>query len=152
MIHEKDMQSASALAELNTELKPNISAIANPRAQQKKGKGKIGISTADQYASSRKPCDAALHILQHQLTLHDAMQPDGQLHQDRWKVSSGLSHDFLLAVTILCLEVDFYLGNSISSSIRGVDMEKMETTIKALRGSYRIWLETSSSSRSPESG
>jgi hypothetical protein len=43
LLHEKDLQSASAsaLAELNTELKPNISAIAKKKKiKKKKGKGK----------------------------------------------------------------------------------------------------------------
>jgi Fungal specific transcription factor domain len=67
----------------------------------------IPAHSNNQYAYSRKSCiDAALQTLQHQSTLNQETRPGGQLYQHRWKVSSLINHDFLLATTILCLDLD----------------------------------------------
>ncbi|MCJ1342204.1 hypothetical protein MMC31_000384 [Peltigera leucophlebia] len=102
------------------------------------------------YIYSRQSCrDAALQILQHQSTLHQETQPGGQLFRDRWKGSSLVNHDFLLAATILCLDLDRDIAARSSSQINGraVDKGRGDGVIHALCESYKIWLRSSKSSR-----
>jgi hypothetical protein len=100
------------------------------------------------YAYSHQTCiDAALEILQYQYTLDEEMQAGGQMYQIRWKVSSLLNHDFLLATTILCLDLD---KDMIAGPMNvEVEMEKTkkEKAIHALQESHRIWQQASSASR-----
>ena len=104
-----------------------------------------------QYAYSRDSCvEAALNILQLQTVLHQAIQVGGQLYRDRWKVSSLVNHDCLLAVTILCLELDHDTTmESISRLNRGaaVDWERRDKMTRALQESHKIWLSLKGSSR-----
>lgn len=109
-----------------------------------------GTSVQSKYIYSRQSCrDAALQILQHQSTLHQETQPGGQLFRDRWKVSSLVNHDFLLAATILCLDLDRDIAARSSSQINGraVDKGRGDGVIHALCESYKIWLRSSKSSR-----
>jgi hypothetical protein len=63
--------------------------------------------TDSSYAYSRTTCiEAALQTLQCQQILDQEMQPGGRLHQDRWKVSSQVNLDFLLATSLLCMNLD----------------------------------------------
>lgn len=97
-----------------------------------------------QNAYSCEAClDAAVNILKHQHTLDEEVQPLGQLYQDRWRVSSIISHDFLLATSILC----FYLQSNRGQTRDGSDSETVENIENILRRSYGIWVRTSASSR-----
>lgn len=59
-----------------------------------------------QYGHCQQAClDAALKLLEYQHVLQEETQPFCQLYQERWRVSSLVNHDFLLATSILC----FYL-------------------------------------------
>lgn len=104
----------------------------------------------NQYAYSRQSCiEAALQILEHQSTLNQHTQPGGRLYRDRWKISSLVNHDFLLAATILCLDLDRDLARGIPATPNGTVMSRIgrDDVIRALLESYRIWLQSSSSSR-----
>ncbi len=104
-----------------------------------------------QYSYSRKICvEAALNVLELQKMLHQGTQLGGQLYRDRWKVSSLVNHDFLLAVTILCLELSHDLTReSISRPNEKlvIDLERRDIMTRALYESHGIWLSSSSSSR-----
>ena len=81
------------------------------------------------YSYSHRSCvDAALQTLQHQSTLNQEMQPGGQLHQVRWKISSLVNHDFLLATTILCLDLDRALEAESSSQLHKETIDSGEET------------------------
>ena len=111
----------------------------------------VPINSEIQYSYSRKICvEAALNVLQLQNMLHQGTQLGGQLYRDRWKISSLVNHDFLLAVTILCLELNHDLTReSISrpNEKAAIDLEKRDTMTRALYESHKIWLSSSSSSR-----
>ncbi|MCJ1268380.1 hypothetical protein MMC22_008268 [Lobaria immixta] len=110
----------------------------------------ISARSNSQHAYSRKSCiEAALQILQHQSMLNQEMQPGGQLYRDRWKVSSLVNHDFFLAATILCLDLDPDLAARSSSQINGEagDKRRGDDVTHALHESYKIWLKSSKSSR-----
>lgn len=89
--------------------------------------------------SQRACIDAALTLLGYQHMLQQETQPFCQLYQERWRVSSLVNHDFLLATSILCLYI---------KQQEGTDDEFQNEAIRsALRRSYDIWLSSSSSSK-----
>ena len=102
------------------------------------------------YSYSRQSCiDAALQMLELQSTLNQETHPGGRLYHDKWKVSSLVNHDFLLATTILCLDLDhdMTMQPSIQRSKPTKESSKRDSIIQALHESYRIWLQSSRSSR-----
>lgn len=97
-----------------------------------------------QLTHSRQAClDAALKLLEYQHMLQEETQPCCQLYQERWRVSSLVNHDFLLATSILC----FYLQHARRATHEGPATSMVETILEALRRSYDIWLCSSSSSQ-----
>ncbi|GAD95909.1 conserved hypothetical protein [Paecilomyces variotii No. 5] len=96
-----------------------------------------------QYDFSRLAAvDAALALLYRQDELHQASQPGGRLHEDRWMISSLTLHDFLLAAMVICLSLSVGLKSSSQSSwaSRG---HNFESQLKALEKSKTIWESTS---------
>lgn len=102
------------------------------------------------YNYSRTTCiEAALNILRYQWILDQETQSGGQLYQVRWKVSPLVKHEFFLAATILCLELDHDITAELSSECqKGTPYsDTRERVIEALHGSYLIWRRSSDSSR-----
>jgi hypothetical protein len=102
------------------------------------------------YIYSRQSCiDAAIDILQYQSMLHEETKPGGQLHEVKWKVSSIIQAEFLLAATILCV----YLDHEVAASLlphapnQEVAEEKRGVVERTLRESDRIWSQASDQSR-----
>lgn len=88
---------------------------------------------------SRKACiSASLDILDIQRILHEETQPGGQLEPMRWRVSSVMNHQFLIATTILC-----------SVLCRKIWLSPEEDGIvkRALRKAGLIWKQTMSTSK-----
>ncbi|PVH70209.1 hypothetical protein DL98DRAFT_661284 [Cadophora sp. DSE1049] len=104
-------------------------------------------SSNPQYFYSRQSCiEAALQILHHQSTLNQETQPGGRLCNDRWRLSSLINHDFLLAATILCLALDS--GLTTENEQNGSDQSSQrDQIIIALTESYAIFMDTRKSSR-----
>ena len=103
------------------------------------------------YPYSVKACvEAAMRILQEHVYMHDQIKPGSDLHDERWRTSSLMMHDFLLAAMLICL----YLGHRVSEDkssdayppteirIKWTE-EEMRQTIEASR---KIWEETSNDS------
>ncbi|KAF2175888.1 fungal-specific transcription factor domain-containing protein [Zopfia rhizophila CBS 207.26] len=100
--------------------------------------------TKTQYGYSQQAClDAALKLLEYQHVLQEETRPFCQLYQERWRVSSLVNHDFLLATSILC----FYLQQARGETHEGAEASMVETIWAYLRRSYDIWLHSSSSSK-----
>jgi hypothetical protein len=101
------------------------------------------------YVYSRQSCiDSALEILQRQSTLNQETQVAGRLYRDRWKVSSLVNHDFLLAATILCLDLDHDLSTGLDRlNFEPYERRQRHNVIRSLHESYRIFLQSSGSSR-----
>lgn len=103
------------------------------------------------YPYSMKTCiEASMRILQTQIIMYGETAPRKTLHDHKWKASSLITHDFLLAAMLLCL----YLGYSIAAE----DAEQTNQTgirvqwarddmLQALQGSYLIWEELSATSK-----
>jgi hypothetical protein len=104
-------------------------------------------TTKTPYGHSQQAClDAALSILEYQHMFHEETRPFCRLYQERWRVSSLVNHDFLLATSILCS----YL-HQIHRGKQADNGEPMFEVIWAsLRRSYDIWLHSSSFSEEAE--
>lgn len=113
---------------------------------------KAPSSSNYQYPYSMKACvESAMRILDSQMYMHGETGLGKQLYGHRWKTSSIMLHDFLLAAMLVCL----YLGNSISQGT--VENAYPETEIKikwskeemraTIKGSLKIWEETSMTSK-----
>ena len=84
---------------------------------------------AAHYAYSRSCCiESAIQLAHYQSILHREMQPNGRLPFFRWAMASTLDHIFLVASTILC--VDLY-QDLISSQSSGSD--KTNSRVKKLQ-------------------
>jgi hypothetical protein len=95
---------------------------------------------------SRETCtDAALTILEIQRELREESLPGRQLFRDRWMLSSITLHDFLLAATIICLDLSERHETLLhpSSSTKST----FENKLSALRRSYAIFVEQSADSK-----
>ncbi len=101
---------------------------------------------------SMKACvEAAMRILQAQVILYEEMLPGAALHGDKWRSSSLMTHDFLLAAMLICL----YLGHRFSEKNTGISYPPVEIRVKwteeemrqTIEGSRKIWEESSSTSK-----
>jgi len=93
---------------------------------------------------SRKVCiESALQILEYQLVLEEETKAGGRLNQDRRQTSPLARHSFLLATSILCLDLDSHVsGQPIAvDHDRKMDAQEVRQVVKALENSYRIWEE-----------
>ncbi|EGX95521.1 fungal specific transcription factor domain protein [Cordyceps militaris CM01] len=103
----------------------------------------LSQSNAD-YRQSQTAClSAALKLLAYQQMLEEETQPFCQLHHERWKVSSLVNHDFLLATSVLCL----YLKQSAGDANAQAESPTAHDIRTALNQAYDIWLQSSDTSR-----
>ena len=93
------------------------------------------------YKYSRTACiEAALEIVQIQQILDQETQAGGRLYEDCGKVSSVVRNDFLLATTILCVDINYALT-------KRPDLALDDKVIGALRSAHLTWLRSCPSSR-----
>ena len=98
------------------------------------------------YAHSRRTCvDSSMELLRHQATLHFESRPGRRLHSMKWYISSLTSHDFLLAATLVCLDLWFTAGAEIigrcSGDFQMWGSERRAEMIRSLEISREIWTE-----------
>lgn len=103
------------------------------------------------YDYSRSSCiEAALQLLEYQLTLHQELRPGGRLSKHGWKVASVVNTSFFLASSLLSLELDYDItsGEAPSNNQKmAANISRRRRIIEALKNSYFIWTEMSDSSR-----
>ena len=110
----------------------------------------VPARTDNRYAYSRSTCiDAALQLLKCQAMLDEDTQAGGRLYHDRWKALSFVNQEFLLAISILCLDLDYDINKGPFSTVQrnGRDLSRREEIVQALQSSYQIWLRSSDQSR-----
>lgn len=119
--------------------------------------------TDPRYEYSRLAClDAALEILAFQKVLDRDSRPGGKLWSAKWRLwsvswrlSSLVAHDFLLATTVLCLDLDTDLISPMPVSEKDttnrIRFKSGQPTraeiIDALTSSYAIWIRACEKSR-----
>ena len=98
------------------------------------------------FAHSRRTCvDSSMELLRHQATLHSESRPGRRLHCMKWYISSLTSHDFLLAATLVSLDL-WYSAHAdgtggISGELDQWDLESRTERIQAIQNSRDIWNE-----------
>ncbi|KAL1954697.1 hypothetical protein VTO42DRAFT_801 [Malbranchea cinnamomea] len=98
------------------------------------------------YLPSRRACvESSLELLKYQAMQHAESGPGGLLQGRKWYNSSLSSHDFLLASTILAVDLFHDLHQSVSgrdpSITYGWGLNRQQEMIAALRRSGDIWNE-----------
>lgn len=139
--------SASCIADLPQEVMQKVSLeIVIHRARIVLYRRYLRPSTDPQHIYSRQKClDAALNLLEFQHVLQEKTEPFGQLYHERWRISSLVKHDFLLATSILC---SYLQQASEESQNKAAEDEAVVRTIRdALWKSHDIWARSSGSSK-----
>ncbi|KAI4610846.1 hypothetical protein J4E80_007875 [Alternaria sp. BMP 0032] len=119
--------------------------------------------TDSRYAYSRRVClNAAIEMLRFQSKLDAEVQPGGRLTSPGWRLStlslymsSIIAQDFLLATTVLVVELDEDLIAPIPPASElmesGVQLDHacptQEEIIASLRSAYHIWIRASKRSQ-----
>ncbi|KAI4629210.1 uncharacterized protein J4E87_003472 [Alternaria ethzedia] len=119
--------------------------------------------TDSRYAYSRRVClNAAIEMLRFQSKLDAEVQPGGRLTSPGWRLStlslymsSIIAQDFLLATTVLVVELDEDLIAPIPPASElmesGVQLDHASPTqeeiIASLRSAYHIWIRASKRSQ-----
>ncbi|MCJ1397364.1 hypothetical protein MMC11_000557 [Xylographa trunciseda] len=98
------------------------------------------------YAHSRRTCvDSSMQLLSHQATLHYESRPGRRLHSMKWYINSLTTHDFLLAATLVCLDLWYTAEAEVIGQCSGDfqvwGLERRAEMIRALEVSREIWLE-----------
>ncbi|KAJ4985215.1 fungal specific transcription factor [Stagonosporopsis vannaccii] len=118
--------------------------------------------TDPKYEYSRRVClNAATEMLGFQRKVDGEIRPGGKLWSPgmqsftvSWYVSSIVAHDFLLATTVLVLDLDADLNTSVQTApaipaqpISGLELDHGPPTrfeiVEALQNAYSIWLKAS---------
>jgi hypothetical protein len=108
----------------------------------------IPAKTDRTYAYSHRTCtEAALSALQYQRDLYEQCQPGRMLHSDQWKILSLIQSEFVLATTIICLDLDDDLTRSRHGDASGFPTSNTERNVKALESSKAIWLRQQDGSK-----
>ena len=106
--------------------------------------------TDDRYVYSRSQCtEAALKMLHCQVIFDGETQAGGRLYEYRKRASSLVKIDFLLAATILCVDV-YHTLTMTDDDLFQQDLateKSNEDVIHALQTSYHIWRKSTNSSR-----
>lgn len=104
-----------------------------------------------QYRYSRTASvDAAVKLLDIQLSFFDATESGGQLFGEQWRMSALLNQDYLLAAMVLCLDLTW--GLKVGKGLSPDSEDAIETTwprnerLKLLQNSYDIWSQSSKTS------
>nr|UPQ41315.1 GAL4-like Zn(II)2Cys6 (or C6 zinc) binuclear cluster DNA-binding domain [Hypoxylon sp. CO27-5] len=96
------------------------------------------------YSHSRSVCvKSALKIIEHQHLVYDLVNPDGLLYDSRWKLSSVMNNEFLLATGILCA----YLKQVLDIPQSAVEGTSTEEISQLLTKSSECWQRFRSTSR-----
>ncbi|KAH6872930.1 hypothetical protein BKA58DRAFT_283716, partial [Alternaria rosae] len=102
----------------------------------------ILAKTNGKYQLSHSTCiNAALTILQLQAELFEQCRPGRMLHSDRWKILSLIQSEFLLATTVLCLN----LNDDMKKGLIGEDVT--QKSVEALKISRSVWEQQQGSSK-----
>ncbi|KAF4633363.1 hypothetical protein G7Y89_g4754 [Cudoniella acicularis] len=101
-----------------------------------------------QYRYSRTASvNAAMKLLDIQLTFNEASQPGGRLSRERWRMSALINQEYILAAMILCLDLScgMRFARNLPSG-RDDEVERMwsrDMRLQRLKTGYEVWSESS---------
>ena len=101
---------------------------------------------SSRFAHSRKTCiDSSLQLLRHQATLHFESRPSRRLHCMKWYINSLTAHDFLLAATLVCLDLwyatEAEAADRVPLDSQPWDKDRRAEMVQAIARSRDIWNE-----------
>lgn len=101
---------------------------------------------SSRFAHSRKTCiDSSLQLLRHQATLHFESRPSRRLHCMKWYINSLTAHDFLLAATLVCLDLWYATEAEAAGRVpldsQPWDKDRRTEMVQAIATSRDIWTE-----------
>jgi hypothetical protein len=100
--------------------------------------------TQFQYDHAREIClGSAINILKYQHLLDEETQLDSRFSSVRWRVSSILNHDFMLAASVLCFYIKLHNGDKKVT----MNPDTIENIRPILRKSHEIWLRSATASK-----
>lgn len=96
------------------------------------------------YVQSRRQClESGMKLLGYQRILHQESKPKGRMQSHKWYQQSMTMNDFLLAATIICM--DLYYGMQAPESASGTaytwGIPSQEDLVEALAQARDIWAE-----------
>ncbi|KAI1400716.1 fungal-specific transcription factor domain-containing protein [Hypoxylon fuscum] len=98
----------------------------------------------ERYSYSRKvSLKAATQIIEYQHIVYESVKPDGLLYEARWKLSSVMNNEFLLATSILCAYMK-QVSSTPECAVEGVSIEEIS---QLLATSSDCWQRFSAISR-----
>ncbi|KAI1780752.1 fungal-specific transcription factor domain-containing protein [Hypoxylon cercidicola] len=107
----------------------------------------IAPNHLDKYRYSRSvSLNSAMKIIGHQHMIYELVVPDGLLYDARWKLSSVLNNEFLLATTTLCAYIK-QLSFNPRSVVEGVSVQEISQLLEKSLGCWERFSATSSHAR-----
>lgn len=102
----------------------------------------IPAKTNRKYAYSHRTCiEAAMSALRYQSDLFEQCQPGCMLYSERWKILLLIQSEFLLATTIICLDLDDDLVRNLQIDPSSPGILNVRRNVEALESSKVIWLQ-----------
>lgn len=107
-----------------------------------------------QYAYSRSTClTATMKTFEFQHLIDEETRPDGRLYQIRWRVSTAVNQEFLLATSVLCLYLQTRAQNHEQHphphqrySLEDAEVALQDRIRQLLQTSLDVWLRLSADS------
>lgn len=101
----------------------------------------------ERYRFSRSvSLNSAMKIIEYQHLIYELVVPDGLLYDARWKLSSVINNEFLLATTILCAYIK-QLSFNPQSIVEEVSMQEITQLLEKSLGCWERFSATSSHAR-----
>ncbi|KAK9425899.1 hypothetical protein SUNI508_12792 [Seiridium unicorne] len=108
----------------------------------------ILAKTNSKYGLSHTVCiGAAFNVLRLQGEMFEQCQPGRILHADRWKILMLIQSEFLLATTILCVNLDDDIRNMRQGKSPLSSDEIYQRSVSALQSSKAIWKQQEAMSK-----
>lgn len=102
------------------------------------------------YMYSRTTCiDAAMKMLNIQITFDEASEPGGQFSGEQWRNAGSFHQDYILAAMIVCLDLAREVRPAAGESPSLADIDSTwprNERLQALEKSYAVWKKSSSNS------
>lgn len=102
------------------------------------------MTQGDHPESSEAAIAAATSITTYMLDMYKEFKPGGQLHTDRWMLSSFVMNDFYLAAMMLCLSVSMWKKTHPGKTVS--DDEQIKARVDLLASAYVVCEESSATS------
>ncbi|KAI1652307.1 uncharacterized protein F4817DRAFT_10341 [Daldinia loculata] len=101
----------------------------------------------ERYGYSRGVClKAAVKVLEYQHTVYELVKPGGLLYETRWKLSSVMNNEFLLATSIVCAYVK-QIADTPKSAVEGTSTEEVNKLLVISAGCWKRYSAVSRNAR-----